>query len=161
MGARIVQDLGRRVSEDDIMLTAQSYPDGASPAEDAHAADPLPRSKAPFLVSIDGAAPGNPQIDPTSLAEDAVAVVARWLTAARAIETAAERRSSERMRAIIEDPAGVSFTMRFVDRVARHRRDALAAEQLAQLVVDAGLPGFLGRFDRFLLTLGGRLAPTF
>ncbi|HAQ23431.1 MAG TPA: aldehyde dehydrogenase [Acidimicrobiaceae bacterium] len=143
------------------MLTAQSYPDGASPAEDAHAADPLPRSKAPFLVSIDGAAPGNPRIDPTSLAEDAVAVVARWLTAARAIETAAERRSSERMRAIIEDPAGVSFTMRFVDRVARHRRDALAAEQLAQLVVDAGLPGFLGRFDRFLLTLGGRLAPTF
>ena len=140
------------------MLTAGSSPIG-DPAVAAAPAPHLPEEAPPPLASVDGAAPGGPRIDPTSLAEDAVAVVARWLTTARAAETAAEHRSSDRMRAIIEDPVGVGFTMRFVDRVARHRRDALAAEQLARLVGDGDLPVFLGRVDRLLLTAGARLAP--
>ncbi|MDG1463672.1 MAG: bifunctional proline dehydrogenase/L-glutamate gamma-semialdehyde dehydrogenase, partial [Acidimicrobiales bacterium] len=49
--------------------------------------------------------------------------------------------------------------MRFVDRVARHRDDALAAEQLAALVDDGDLPDFLSRVDRLLLRAGARLAP--
>ena len=104
-----------------------------------------------------------PRTDPESLAEDAVAVVARWLTEAHADEQPAEARLADRMRGIIEDPSGVGFTMRFVDRVARHRDDALAADQLAALVsegVDDGdLPEFLGRVDRLLLRIGARLAP--
>ena len=140
------------------MLTAGSHQVGDPTVADA----PVPHAPdetSPPLASVDGAAPGAPRIDPTSLAEDAVAVVARWLTTARATETAAERRGSDRMRAIIEDPVGVGFTMRFVDRVARHRRDALAAEQLARLVGDGDLPGFLSRIDRLLLAVGARLAP--
>jgi RHH-type proline utilization regulon transcriptional repressor/proline dehydrogenase/delta 1-pyrroline-5-carboxylate dehydrogenase len=85
--------------------------------------------------------------------------VARWLTTAHGDETSTERRQADRMRGIIDDPTGVRFTMRFVDRVARHRRDTLAAEQLARLVADGDLPGFLGRVDRLLLRLGARLAP--
>ena len=102
---------------------------------------------------------GRARTDPESLAEDAVAVVARWLTAAHADEQPAEARLSDRMQGIIEDPFGVGFTMRFVDRVARHRDDALAAEQLAALVDDGDLPDFLSRVDRLLLRAGARLAP--
>ena len=102
---------------------------------------------------------GRARTDPESLAEDAVAVVARWLTEAHADEQPAEARLSDRMKGIIEDPSGVGFTMRFVDRVARHRDDALAAEQLAALVDDGDLPEFLSRVDRLLLRAGARLAP--
>ena len=98
-------------------------------------------------------------VDPDALAEDAVAVVARWLTEAHSSETPTERRSTDRMRAIIADPGGIGFTMRFVDRVARHRQDVLAAEQLVRLVTDRDLPGFLGRMDRLMLQVGARLAP--
>ena len=37
-------------------------------------------------------------VDPEALAEDAVAVVARWLTESHSAETPAERRSADRMR---------------------------------------------------------------
>ncbi|GIT46242.1 MAG: hypothetical protein Ct9H300mP12_08270 [Acidimicrobiales bacterium] len=96
---------------------------------------------------------------PGSLAEDAVAIVARWLTEAHAAERPAEARLADQMRSIIDDPVGVGFTMRFVDRVARHRSDALAAEQLVDLVGNGDLPGFLGWVDRLLLRVGARLAP--
>ena len=91
------------------------------------------------VLSEDG-----PRTDPESLAEDAVAIVARWLTEAHAAERPAEARLADQMRSIIDDPVGVGFTMRFVDRVARHRSDALAAEQLVDLVGNGDLPGFLG-----------------
>ncbi|MDE0834401.1 MAG: proline dehydrogenase family protein, partial [Acidimicrobiales bacterium] len=112
----------------------------------------------------DGGAPAAERagrhVDPDALAEDAVAVVARWLTQAHSTETSAERRSTDRMRAIIADPGGIGFTMRFVDRVARHRHDVLAAEQLVKLVTDRDLPSFLGPVDRLMLQVGARLAPS-
>ena len=108
---------------------------------------------------VDSPGPLAPAIDPETLASDAVAVVARWLTTAHCDETSTERRLADRMRGIIDDPIGVGFTMRFVDRVARHRSNTLAADQLARLVADGDLPGFLGRVDRLLLRLGARLAP--
>ena len=112
------------------------------------------------MAGLRAVAPSDgPRTDPESLAEDAVAVVARWLTEAHADEQPAEARLAERMQGIIEDPSGVGFTMRFLDRVARHRDDALAAEQLAALVDDGDLPEFLGRVDRLLLRAGARLAP--
>jgi len=136
------------------MLTAHPLPDeqALSGDEATH-----PDGGVPALRSVppkDGR-----RTDPESLAEDAIAVVARWLTEAHAAEQPAEARSADRMRGIIEDPSGVGFTMRFVDRVARHRDDALAAEQLASLVDDGELPSFLGRIDRLLLRIGARLAP--
>ena len=109
---------------------------------------------------VDSPGPLAPAVDPETLASDAVAVVARWLTTAHGDETSTERRLADRMRGIIDDPTGVGFTMRFVDRVARHRSNTLAAEQLARLVADGDLPGFLGRVDRLLLRLGARLAPS-
>ena len=109
---------------------------------------------------VDSPGPLAPAVDPETLASDAVAVVARWLTTAHGDETSTERRLADRMREIIDDPTGVGFTMRFVDRVARHRSNTLAADQLARLVADGDLPGFLGRIDRLLLRLGARLAPS-
>ena len=53
------------------------------------------------------------------LADETLALVKRWLRAAQAQETAAERALVAPLRGMIEDPEGVDFTMRFVDRVAR------------------------------------------
>ena len=146
MEGSIVQDPDRSIPDDVGMLTSHS-PVGATGTEDR----PTP--------VVDSPCPLAPPVDPETLASDAVAVVARWLTTAHGDETSTERRQADRMRGIIDDPTGVRFTMRFVDRVARHRRDTLAAEQLARLVADGDLPGFLGRVDRLLLRLGARLAP--
>ena len=129
-------------------MTAEPFSIHSTPVPTGEDA-PDPRAR-----TVDG-----PRADPESLAEDAVAVVARWLTEARAAERPTEARLAARMRAIIEDPVGVGFTMRFVDRVARHRSHALAAEQLVGLVGDGDLPAFLGRVDRLLLRVGARLAP--
>ncbi|SVB47484.1 uncharacterized protein METZ01_LOCUS200338, partial [marine metagenome] len=56
------------------------------------------------VLSEDG-----PRTDPESLAEDAVAVVARWLTEAHAAERPVEARLADQMRSIIGDPVGVGF----------------------------------------------------
>ena len=147
MGGSIAQDPDRSIPDDVGMLT--SYPPvGANGTEDR--STPV----------VDSPGPLAPAVDPETLASDAVAVVARWLTTAHGDETSTERRLADRMRGIIDDPTGVGFTMRFVDRVARHRSNTLAAEQLARLVADGDLPGFLGRVDRLLLRLGARLAPS-
>ena len=147
MGGSIAQDPDRSIPDDVGMLTSHP-PVGATGTEDR----PTP--------VVDSPGPLAPAVDPETLASDAVAVVARWLTTAHGDETSTERRLADRMRGIIDDPTGVGFTMRFVDRVARHRSNTLAAEQLARLVADGDLPGFLGRVDRLLLRLGARLAPS-
>ena len=60
----------------------------------------------------------------------------------------------------MHDPAGVDFTLRFVDRVARPADDHVAARELARLAgPDAPLPDFIGGADRALLRTGARLAP--
>ncbi len=102
---------------------------------------------------VDRAAPG-----PDALAEEAVALVARWLEAAAADETRPERVLNDRLESLVGDPEGVGFTMRFVDRVARHRNDRLAAAQMAALAGGGTPPAFLGRVDRVLLAAGSRLA---
>ncbi len=96
---------------------------------------------------------------PETLVDDAVTLVTEWLHTARAHETRAEGRAVGRLHALIDEPAGVDFAMQYVDRVARHRDNRLAAAQLATLVNHADLPGFVGPIDRSLLRLGGRLAP--
>lgn len=66
---------------------------------------------------------------------------------------------TERLAALMHDPAGVDFTLRFVDRVARPADDRVAARELARLAgAGAELPGFVSGADRLLLRAGGRLA---
>ncbi|MBS1265466.1 MAG: 1-pyrroline-5-carboxylate dehydrogenase 2 [Acidimicrobiaceae bacterium] len=98
---------------------------------------------------------------PDAIVEDAVRLVARWLNAAGADETADERDLADRLLGLVEDGHGVAFTMRFVDRVARSRHDRLAALQLSRLVSGQVLPSFLGPVDRLMLAVGARLAPLF
>jgi len=97
--------------------------------------------------------------DAARCAEDAVALVAHWLDTARSGESRSERALADRLVGLIGDPGGVAFTMRFVDRVARHRDDRAAARELSHLLAEGDLPGFLGPLDRLALTVGARLAP--
>jgi RHH-type proline utilization regulon transcriptional repressor/proline dehydrogenase/delta 1-pyrroline-5-carboxylate dehydrogenase len=89
----------------------------------------------------------------------AIDLAADWLRRARADQRPSERRTVNRLQGVIDDPAGIDFTMRFVDRVARHRNDAAAARQLQALVRSDPLPAFLSPIDRALLRAGAALAP--
>ncbi|MEM9130700.1 MAG: bifunctional proline dehydrogenase/L-glutamate gamma-semialdehyde dehydrogenase [Actinomycetota bacterium] len=101
----------------------------------------------------------NPSEDADQLVDAAVALVAQWLERAATTTTGVERKVGNRLHELIQDPAGVAFAMRFVDRVVRPEGDDLAAEQLATLVERRGLPGFLSTADKLLLGAGARLAP--
>ena len=57
--------------------------------------------------------------DAAAVVDGAVGLVERWLGAADAEGTSAERRTAERLRGVVADPDGVAFTMGFVDRVIR------------------------------------------
>ncbi|MEX2627513.1 MAG: hypothetical protein WD225_11570, partial [Ilumatobacteraceae bacterium] len=100
--------------------------------------------------------------DADQLVDPAIELAERWLGAATDHRGAAEQRLAARLAGVIADPGGVGFTMRFVDRVARHRSDRLAARQLVALVRGRDLPRFLGAVDRALLRVGalvGRVLP--
>ena len=92
------------------------------------------------------------------LVGEAITLVEQWLRRAGTSLTGTERKIAERLHEVIQDPAGVAFTMRFVDRVVRPEDDDAAAEQLAGLVKRRGIPGFLSGPDRLLLGAGARLA---
>ncbi len=91
--------------------------------------------------------------------DTAVSLVGEWLERAERIETAQERESVDRLSGVVTDPHGVSFAMRFVDRVLRPEDHRTAARQLVGLVADGGLPDFLSPVDKLLLRAGARLAP--
>ncbi len=97
--------------------------------------------------------------DLSELATRAEQLVAEWLRAVVSAATKEEEQVAERLRGVVADPAGVRFTMRFVDRVVRSDDDSVAADQLASLVGAGELPAFLGFIDRLLLRAGGLVAP--
>ncbi|MDO8107780.1 bifunctional proline dehydrogenase/L-glutamate gamma-semialdehyde dehydrogenase [Isoptericola sp. b441] len=82
-----------------------------------------------------------------------------WLAATADASDAAERRSAQRLAALVSDRAGLDLAVRFVDRVARPEDLHVAAHELAALAGDADAARFVGALDRALLRLGGRLAP--
>lgn len=92
----------------------------------------------------------------TALADDAVALVQRWLVESREVpaDTAAKR-----LAGVLSDPNGLDFTVGFVDGVVRPEDLRVAAANLRDLVplTPAFLPGAL----RGLIKLGGALAPAF
>jgi len=92
------------------------------------------------------------------LVDAAIRLVARWLEEADASATSEDRQATEQLRDIVEDPHGVEFTMRFVDRVLRPDSDAVAARQFSDLLEAGDAPAFLGAVDRILLKAGGVFA---
>ncbi len=105
--------------------------------------------------------PEDPPTDdaaPAATADDAIALASTWLRRADAATTPAERKYSDRLRDLIEDPTGIGFTMAFVDRAARPDDDGVAAAQLRSVIAGYDLPAFLSPVDRLLLTAGARLS---
>ncbi len=98
--------------------------------------------------------------DQDLLVDETVALVERWLRAAEDAETRGDRRTTKRLHQLVDDPAGVAFTMQFVDRVIRPDDARVAAHQLHELAAGgAPLPRFLSTLDRLLLRAGAALAP--
>ena len=87
-------------------------------------------------------------VTPDDLVDPAIDLVRDWLVAAQRSETRDERAVASRLDAITGDPEALRFTMRFVDRVARHSDPRLAARELRALVEEQGVPAFLGFADR-------------
>ncbi len=92
------------------------------------------------------------------LVDAAIDLVIRWLEEADASATSEDQQTTEQLREIVEDPNGVEFTMRFVDRVLRPDSDAVAARQFSDLLAAGDAPAFLGAVDRVLLKAGGLFA---
>lgn len=92
--------------------------------------------------------------DLEKLQEKVVARAHEWLAAE---QNAAKSKSTEQLAAMVHDPTGVEFTMRFVDRVARPHDNNVAARELAKLTDDK-LPDFIGPVDRTLVSTGAKMA---
>lgn len=95
--------------------------------------------------------------DGDRLADEAVQLVAAWLTEAR--QSHAGSAETRRLAELLDDPSGPAFAMRFVDLVIRPEDPAAAAHQLRAIVRSTTIPGFLGTVDRLLLRIGAVLAP--
>ena len=91
---------------------------------------------------------------PASLPEQAVATVRRWLTEAEQFPRDA---SGEQLAGVLKDPAGLDFTVGFVDGVIRPEDLRVAARNLARLAPK--VPGFLPWYLRSAVRAGGALAP--
>ncbi|MFB9072190.1 bifunctional proline dehydrogenase/L-glutamate gamma-semialdehyde dehydrogenase [Citricoccus parietis] len=104
------------------------------------------------------AQPANPAIpDPgelSALAPAAVEQVRTWLREARKHPS---NFSAKQLAGVLKDPAGLDFTVGFVDRVVRPEDHRIAAEALADLAPQT--PGFLPWYMKSAMSLGGRLAP--
>ncbi|MEW1981304.1 proline dehydrogenase family protein [Citricoccus sp. NPDC079358] len=104
------------------------------------------------------AQPANPAIpDPEelrALAPAAVEQVRTWLREARKHPS---NFSAKQLAGVLKDPAGLDFTVGFVDRVVRPEDHRIAAEALADLAPQT--PGFLPWYMKSAMSLGGRLAP--
>ena len=85
--------------------------------------------------------------------DPAVARAREWLAATSDTDGSS---ATERLADLVRDPAGVSFTMDFVDRVARPEDNRTAANALRKL---DGAPDFLGRLNQTALQLGGIVGP--
>ncbi len=93
-------------------------------------------------------------IAPADLADDAVALVRRWLEDSRAEPV---DRSAQRLAGVLRDPNGLDFTVGFVDGVVRPEDVRVAARNLAALT--PLVPAFLPLPLRAAIRLGAALAP--
>ncbi|SJN46703.1 Proline dehydrogenase / Delta-1-pyrroline-5-carboxylate dehydrogenase [Microbacterium esteraromaticum] len=91
--------------------------------------------------------------DLTELADDAVALVQKWLVESREVPVDA---AGERLAGVLRDPNGLDFTVGFVDGVVRPEDVKVAAQKLKELVPLT--PGFLPAPMRAAIGLGGATA---
>ncbi|MDE8587117.1 bifunctional proline dehydrogenase/L-glutamate gamma-semialdehyde dehydrogenase [Arthrobacter sp. NQ4] len=89
-----------------------------------------------------------------ALADEAVALVRRWLTEAAKVPVDA---SAEQLAGVLKDPNGLDFTVGFVDGVVRPEDLNVAARNLAKLAPK--VPAFLPWYMRSAVALGGTVAP--
>jgi RHH-type proline utilization regulon transcriptional repressor/proline dehydrogenase/delta 1-pyrroline-5-carboxylate dehydrogenase len=97
---------------------------------------------------------GSPVLEATALADDAIALVRRWLTEAAQVPVDA---SAEQLAGVLKDPNGLDFTVGFVDGVVRPEDLQVAARNLAALAPK--VPTFLPWYMRSAVRLGGAMAP--
>lgn len=88
-----------------------------------------------------------------AILEPAVDRARTWLSASAGGDGSS---ATERLADLVRDPAGVSFTMDFVDRVMRPEDNRTAAQALRSMDTP---PDFLGRLNQAALRLGGLLGP--
>ncbi|WP_293785776.1 proline dehydrogenase family protein, partial [uncultured Aeromicrobium sp.] len=94
---------------------------------------------------------------PETLADDAVALVRRWL---REAESEPIDRSAAQLAGLLKDPKGLDFTVGFIDGVIRPEDPRIAARRFADLARD--VPDFLSWYLKIAVklgALGGRLTP--
>ena len=89
-----------------------------------------------------------------ALADDCIALVRRWLTAASEVPVDA---SAQQLAGVLKDPNGLGFTVGFVDGVVRPEDLHVAARNLAALAPK--VPAFLPWYMRAAVRLGGTMAP--
>ena len=101
-------------------------------------------------VTEPSAVPGVPQ----DLSGEAVDLVRRWLAEAATVPVDA---SAAQLAGVLKDPAGLDFTVGFVDGVIRPEDLRVAGRNLAALAPQ--VPGFLPWYMRSAVRLGGVMAP--
>jgi RHH-type proline utilization regulon transcriptional repressor/proline dehydrogenase/delta 1-pyrroline-5-carboxylate dehydrogenase len=94
------------------------------------------------------------EVRPADLADDAIALVRRWLEASRAEPVDA---SARRLAGVLRDPHGLAFTVGFVDGVVRPEDTRVAARNLAALT--RLIPSFLPLPLKAAIRLGAFAAP--
>ncbi|XKH57280.1 proline dehydrogenase family protein [Citricoccus nitrophenolicus] len=140
-------------------MTSHPVDRSAQPANPADPANPEnPGSPANLAAETRQAHRQNAAIpDPEelrALAPAAVEQVRTWLREARKHPS---NFSAKQLAGVLKDPAGLDFTVGFVDRVVRPEDHRIAAEALADLAPQT--PGFLPWYMKSAMNLGGRLAP--
>lgn len=90
--------------------------------------------------------------DVEAVVDAAVRRARGWLAETESQESRSESKATEQLAELVRDPAGVHFTMDFVDRVARPDSNKVAASQLRKIT---DIPDFLGPMNKGMLGLGG------
>ncbi|WP_084638192.1 proline dehydrogenase family protein [Gordonia shandongensis] len=103
----------------------------------------------PTAPGVDGAT------EWTGLAIDSQQLVRDWLNTAEH-SPSEQHPSARRLAAVLSDPAGLDFTVGFIDRVIGTEDDSAAAAALTEIA--ASVPHALGLLDRAQIRLGGALA---
>ncbi|MCH2178334.1 MAG: proline dehydrogenase family protein [Mariniblastus sp.] len=96
--------------------------------------------------------------DLVALSEQAASLAAEILCESRQRESAQERSQSSLMARMMNDMPGKKFTIAMADQVLRIKRPRRAADRLASLVKEYGIPNYFGIIDRLGLWLGNGLA---
>jgi len=91
------------------------------------------------------------------IAQRAVNLVEQWLVDSQ--QSGSRSPAEKRLAKILKDPAGLDWTLKFVDRVIRPTDTKVAARELR--VLSKKLPTSLGSLDRLTIRFGGLLAVPF